>query len=62
MTEDFKCVKCPEGKYLFDAPENVTTCKSCPENTVCYGGAHAAPIKGYWRANDSSESINECPR
>ena len=51
---NYACLPCPAGYYLYDPPENNTNCLVCNENSVCLGKNIVYPAANYWRENDTS--------
>ena len=37
------------------------SCNPCPLNAFCLGGDKITPLPGFWRANNLSTLIFECP-
>lgn len=54
------CQECSEGKYSINATG--TECFECESNAYCAGGDGLAPKKEYWRLDENSKGIIECPR
>lgn len=52
------CLNCPENTYTLGY--NQTVCKKCPAGANCLGGWKMESLKGYWRANDRSDTFVEC--
>ena len=53
------CELCQPGKYSF-VPED-GYCKPCPVGGNCTGGSTIVVQEGYWRENNSTDSILACP-
>ena len=54
---NFACIPCTAGYYLYDPPENNTNCLVCEENAVCLGKNIAFPVASYWRENATSDDF-----
>lgn len=52
-----KCQLCRAPKYSFSPSES---CKDCPSEAICTGGANVYPRAGYWRYNWLSTTFLQC--
>ena len=55
-----RCQKCKIGSYSLMQTPNISTCLTCPVNTVCLGGSLINLNQGYWRFSTSSDKIYDC--
>lgn len=53
-----KCVLCRAPKYSFSPADS---CRDCPSEAVCAGGASVYPKAGYWRYDWLSTTFLRCP-
>ena len=54
----YKCTKCPSGKYSFN-PEDAE-CTPCPLDATCPGGDVIVPDRGFWRQCETCVIIEQC--
>ena len=51
------CSYCEDRTFNLDGIQ----CKPCPEGGDCRGGSDISSLEGWWRSNDLSEYIFQCP-
>jgi predicted outer membrane repeat protein len=51
------CSFCEDRTFNLDGVQ----CKPCPEGGDCRGGSDISSLEGWWRSNDLSEYIFQCP-
>ena len=59
---DEACYVCPFGTYALHNPYKMDPskkCMTCPANAYC-GGKYLSPLRGYRRANNQSNLIQQC--
>ena len=63
MQSNNACLECPDGSYLINLDNNSEDpCVECDSTRmICTGKDRIYPKKGYWRLNESSDLIIECP-
>ena len=54
-----ECMVCPSSTYSFDP--GVDTCKPCPAQATCSGGATLVPQQQFWHSAPESDHIVACP-
>jgi hypothetical protein len=63
------CTTCSEASYsladrddtYYISDSDKTSCKACPSNAYCAGGANISVSSGYWRWDADSSKVYACP-
>ncbi len=56
----YTCQECGLGTYSLDPSD--TSCNICPDHAYCPGANVISVDSGYWRVNQVSASVLECPQ
>ena len=54
-----QCVACPTGEFSWDP--SADRCSSCPAGATCPGGAEMLVLPGFWRRDNRTAQLYECP-
>jgi len=62
ISQKLSCKVCKPGTYSIIDPGIASECKPCPfDKAKCLGGNKIAIKPGYWRRDEFSDQILECP-
>lgn len=59
VVKNNKCTKCLRGFYSFNPKTN--HCQKCFQHGICEGGAIIGLESGYWRRNQTTTQVYQCP-